>query len=123
VVRPASDKSPHFLQESIMSVSILRSIIIPIAVVLMGCATAAAQKQSADLIVTNAKVHTMDGEHPQATAFAVKDGKFIAVGNESLVAPYRGEKTRLIDARGRTRYTNVQIFRGSCTASTAARQA
>jgi predicted amidohydrolase YtcJ len=85
-----------------MSVSILRSIIIPIAISLMGCATAAAQEQPADLIVTNAKVHTMDEHRPQATAFAVKDGKFIAVGNESLAAPYRGEKTRLIDARGRT---------------------
>jgi predicted amidohydrolase YtcJ len=68
----------------------------------MGCTSASAQQQPADLIVTNAKVHTMDEQHPQATAFAVKDGKFIAVGNESLVAPYRGEKTRLIDARGHT---------------------
>ncbi len=85
-----------------MSVSILRAAIIHLGIALMGCATAAAQQQPADLIVTNAKVHTMDEEHPQATAFAVKDGKFIAVGNESLVAPYQGEKTRLIDARGHT---------------------
>src|SRR5262245_18551826 len=40
---------------------------------------AAQPTRSADLIVTNGKVHTLDAEHPQATAFAVKDGKFVAV--------------------------------------------
>lgn len=78
---------------------VMKSIILPLLAAL-GCATAAAQQQPADLIVTHAKVHTMDGRHPQATAFAVKDGKFVAVGDETAMAPYRGEKTRLIDARG-----------------------
>ena len=56
----------------------------------------------ADLIVTNAKVFTMDPQRPNAAAFAVRDGEFIAVGSEVEVQRFRGEKTRRIDARGRT---------------------
>lgn len=87
-----------------VSLTLLRSVIIPLAIAAMGCATAAAQQQQqpADLIVTNARVHTMDERRPQATAFAVKDGKFVAVGDEAAMAPFRGDKTRMIDARGHT---------------------
>lgn len=56
----------------------------------------------ADIIVTNAKVHTMDESHPRATAFAVKDGKFVAVGGEEEMQAHRGGNTRVINARGRT---------------------
>lgn len=65
-------------------------------------ATAAAQQQSADLIVTNAKVVTMSAQRPQATAFAVREGKFVAVGSDAEMASHRGEKTRIINARGHT---------------------
>lgn len=69
----------------------------------MAAATAgAAQQQPADLIVTNAKVVTMNRQQPRATAFAVRNGNFVAVGDAADVAPYRSPKTRVIDARGRT---------------------
>ncbi len=66
------------------------------------CGSVAAQQQAADLVVTNAKVHTVDEKRPQATAFAVKDGKFTAVGSDDEMAVHRGDKTRVIDAQGRT---------------------
>ena len=53
---------------------------------------------SADLIVYNAKVHTVDDKNPAATAVAIKDGKFIAVGNDAAVMQHAGDSTRLIDA-------------------------
>ena len=58
----------------------------------------------ADLIVINAKVYTVDEARPDATAFAVKDGKFIAVGRDAEInaAPYKGAHTKMIDAQGRT---------------------
>ena len=56
----------------------------------------------ADLVVTNAKVVTVDAGRPLAAAFAVRDGKFVAVGDEADVAPHRGDQTRVIDAQGRT---------------------
>ena len=77
--------------------------IIALSAAVIGCATAAAQPaQPADLIVANAKVHTVDDQRPQATAFAVRDGKFIAVGGDGEMAVYRGPNTRTIDAGGRT---------------------
>lgn len=69
-------------------------------------ATQAASTQpaptQADLIVTNANVITMDTERPRATAFAVEGGRIVAVGDDTDVAAWRGEGTRVIDAGGRT---------------------
>ena len=31
----------------------------------------------ADILIKNAKIFTSDKKHPQATALAVKDGKFV----------------------------------------------
>src|SRR5262249_7431364 len=60
------------------------------------------QQPLADLIVTNAKVITVDAERPQASAFAVKKGKFMSVGEVSEMARYYGQRTRVIDAKGHT---------------------
>src|SRR5687767_4865 len=60
------------------------------------------QPTSADLIVINANVHTVDQQRLQATAFAVKDGKFVAVGDDAAMVGLRGERTRVIDVMGRT---------------------
>lgn len=62
---------------------------------------ASARQEPADLVVTNAKVITLDVQRPQASAFAVRAGRFVAVGAEKDVAPYQGPTTRAIDARGR----------------------
>lgn len=59
-------------------------------------------QEPADLVVRNAKVVTVDSGRAQASAFAVKDGRFVAVGDEADVAPHRGDKTQVIDALGRT---------------------
>lgn len=56
---------------------------------------------SADLIVYNAKVHTVDDKNPAATAVAIKDGKFIAVGIDAAVMQHAGDSTRVIDANKR----------------------
>lgn len=57
--------------------------------------------EPADLIVTNARVYTMDPERPTASAFAVRNGRFVVVGDEQAVQPLRGKRTRSIDAGGR----------------------
>src|SRR5690554_33585 len=56
-------------------------------------------KASVDLIVHQANIYTVDKEFQQAEAFAVKDGKFVAVGNsEEIMAEY--EATEVIDLQG-----------------------
>jgi predicted amidohydrolase YtcJ len=54
----------------------------------------------ADLIVTNARVLTMDSENPAAEAIAVKDGLILSVGNRRSVLEARGPATEMIDAGG-----------------------
>jgi len=46
-----------------------------------GAAGLAADARDADLVVLNAKVYTVDPRMPKAGAFAVRDGKFIALGS------------------------------------------
>ncbi|WP_408070623.1 amidohydrolase [Butyrivibrio sp. JL13D10] len=46
-----------------------------------------------DKIVKNARIFTADKRCPKATAFAVKDGKFVYVGGEDGLAAYEGEVT------------------------------
>ena len=51
-----------------------------------------------DFIVHNAKVYTANRDMDVASVFAVKDGKFIAVGDESLLDEY--QTSNLVDAQG-----------------------
>ena len=61
--------------------------------------TSCNQKTSVDLIVHNANVYTVDNDFSKAQAFAVKDGKFVAVGDEeTIMRQYTAEET--IDAHG-----------------------
>jgi predicted amidohydrolase YtcJ len=55
-----------------------------------------------DLIVTNARVLTMDAARPRAEAVALAGGRILAVGDRAAVEPLAGPATRVIDARGGT---------------------
>jgi predicted amidohydrolase YtcJ len=54
----------------------------------------------ADLIVVNARVHTSDAAMSEAQAFAVKDGRFLAVGRSDDIRNLASTRTRVIDAGG-----------------------
>lgn len=56
----------------------------------------------ADLIVGNARIHTLDRAAPQATSMAVADGRLVAIGSDSDVAGCRRPETRLVDLGGAT---------------------
>ena len=47
----------------------------------------------ADKIFKNAKIFTSDSKNPMAAALAVKDGKFVYVGDEAGLSAYEGEVT------------------------------
>ncbi len=57
---------------------------------------------TADLIVTNARIYTVDDSHPFVSALAVKDGRVQFVGSEREALVLRGPSTRVIDAHGNT---------------------
>lgn len=53
---------------------------------------------AADLILTNARVLTMDADHPRAQAVAVAGERILAVGSAADIAALAGPGTRIIDA-------------------------
>jgi predicted amidohydrolase YtcJ len=55
-----------------------------------------------DLAVVNAKVYTIDSAMPRAEAFAVKDGRFFAVGSTSDIKNIVSSRTQVIDGAGMT---------------------
>jgi predicted amidohydrolase YtcJ len=61
-----------------------------------------ADAQDADLIVTNAKVYTVDSTTPRAEGFAVKANRFLAVGSTAEVKGLAGKNTQTFDAKGMT---------------------
>ena len=66
------------------------------------CWTRAWAAETPDLIVTNATVHTIDAALPRAEAFAVRDGKFVAVGKTDEIRGLAGKGTEIFDAGGMT---------------------
>ena len=54
-----------------------------------------------DLILYNGRVTTLDRSNPTATAVAITDGKFAAVGSDVEVLLLAGSSTRAIDLKGR----------------------
>lgn len=66
-------------------------------VVLSSCST----KEHVDLLVHNANIYTVDSTFSKAEAFAVRDGKFIAVStSKNILDTYASEQ--VVDANGKT---------------------
>ena len=63
---------------------------------------AAAEGQDADLVVLNAKVYTVDSGVPRAEAFAIKGGRFAAVGSSADMKAFIGKQTQTYDAKQMT---------------------
>jgi len=78
----------------------------PAAAAVLGWAhTSEAQNRpgpAPDTIVWNARVYTMDPALPRAESFAVKNGRFIAVGANDDVRNLASSQTEVIDATGMT---------------------
>jgi len=55
-----------------------------------------------DLIVVNGNVYTIDAAQPRAQAFAVKNGRFVAVGSNSDIQNLASANTTVLDAEGMT---------------------
>ena len=56
----------------------------------------------ADAVFTNGKVVTVDNKSTVTQAFALKDGKFLAVGSNDDMEKYIGSTTQKVDLHGRT---------------------
>ena len=59
------------------------------------------RQPAADLIITNAKVWTVDKTIPTAQAIAVLGERIVAVGSNAEVDTWRGTQTQVVDAGGK----------------------
>ena len=76
-----------------------RQIILAFIASILTFMTACNQKTPVDLIVHNANIYTVDHDFSKVQAFAVKNGKFVAVGDEeTIMRQYDAKET--IDAQG-----------------------
>ena len=58
-------------------------------------------KPAADLIITNAKIWTVDKTRPHAEALAVLGDRIVAVGSAADVDTWHGPQTKVLDAQGK----------------------
>jgi predicted amidohydrolase YtcJ len=77
---------------------IVSSCLVP---ALLGAQDRTVQQRPADLIVTNARVYTVDDARPIAEAVAVRDGRFLFAGSVREAMALRGPATRMVDLAGR----------------------
>ena len=76
----------------------MKNIALLLALVLSSCEYF---KEEVDMVVVNANIYTVDTDFSKAEAFAVKNGKFVAVGtSEEIRKIYTSDQ--IVDADGRT---------------------
>lgn len=82
--------------------SSLLGLVLTVSLLFQGCASGGEYDgPPADLVVTNAKVMTIDPNHPRAEAVAVVGEEIVAVGTSEEIQAYIGDGTDVIDAQGR----------------------
>ena len=75
-----------------------RTAVVAVLVVSAACS----DHDSADLVLRNGNIVTLDDATPEAQALAVRDGRIVAVGSDSEIDAYVGSETKVIDLEGRT---------------------
>lgn len=74
----------------------------------------------AQLILTGGKISTLDAQLPAASAAAIRDGRFLAVGSDAEVMAHAGPATRVIALQGRRvipglNDSHTHVIRGGLT--------
>ena len=100
MIKQASGNRRVHERKSRMKISTLR---LTLGVAFFAASPIAAQTAAkADLIVVNARVYTVDDAHPQASAFAARNGRIVFVGSNREARMLAGSVTKVVDAKGQT---------------------
>lgn len=84
------------------SIIVARRFVLVVSCALSGALAAPAAAQAPDLIVTNARIYTVDQNRPVVDAMAIKDGRIVATGPSRLITAMKGGATQVMDLGGRT---------------------
>jgi predicted amidohydrolase YtcJ len=80
----------------------MKIILVAAFVLLFAAGTVFAQIPAADMVVTNANIHTVNAAQPVARSIAIIGGKIVAVGSDADTKAFIGPRTKVIDAGGKT---------------------
>jgi predicted amidohydrolase YtcJ len=58
----------------------------------------------ADLLLTNARIYTLNAEKPKVEALAIQNGRVVATGSLQELKTWQGASTRVIDLKGKAVY-------------------
>ena len=72
-----------------------------IVVTMLACQSPTPTNEVATLILINGKIWTGNIANPEATAFAVKNDRILAVGTTTDILAYKGDQTEVIDAQNK----------------------
>lgn len=99
---PLSSRSLQHPQISRRLGSSARRITASLLVVVALSAIGVAQNAiSADTVLLNARIYTVNPRQPWAEALAIRGGNIVAVGTAAQMQKYRGPSTKVIEAGGR----------------------
>jgi predicted amidohydrolase YtcJ len=77
------------------------ALLTPLFLIALAATGAVETKPAADLVLTNARIWTVDPARPEAEGLAVIGERIVAVGSRSEIDAWRGPKTEVLDAGGR----------------------
>ena len=82
--------------------SVLKALLAGSAAAALGHSAAQAQAVDAvTLILRNGKITTLDPARPNASAVAIADGRFVAVGDDGSIMKLADARTQVFDLGGR----------------------
>src|SRR5687768_5636699 len=81
--------------------SVVNSIQLGLLLALVACVPERRETAAADLVFRRAAVYTMDAARSWASAVAVRDGRIVYVGSDSLPPGILGPNTEVVDLRGK----------------------
>jgi predicted amidohydrolase YtcJ len=90
---------------------------ISLFLVAMLCSGIAAAQQTADIILINGNIATLDEANARAEAVAIAGNKILSVGSNEAILKFKSGKTQVIDAKGKTIIpglfdTHLHVIRG-----------
>jgi predicted amidohydrolase YtcJ len=71
-------------------------------ILIMGWAGCQGQRRSADLVLTNGVIHTVDEKNSSAQTLAIAGDRLVFVGSDAGAQEWIGDKTQVIDLGGKT---------------------
>ena len=80
----------------------MRILLASLSIVLLSLLSATTKPESADLILTNGNIYTVNDKQARAEAVAVKGDRIVFVGSNAEAQKYVDKNTRVVDLHGNT---------------------